>query len=265
VVWDSHNAHAPARRSHRAHPALAFPCSGLTCEATFATIPAAGSTIPANAPAVGVRATTFSASTADGGTDVRTSEVTSSSLKLSTGVTVLQVPTVVSDALLFFPDGGLVVGSSYNVAFSTGSCAGDGGFTVGAAAPLPTASAVLALSSLVIDQGNPGAVCGGNFGPTQASLLSVAATAEMLPWLALARWELEIDGQNWSTANYGYIKAAPQVGTYSGYRGAVDSFNVKCGTFAVAVPLRSRLAFTRRVCLRASPALRPRFPPTPLA
>lgn len=213
-------------------PTLAFPCSGLTCEATFSTIPAAGSTIPANAPAVGIRATLFSEALGDGGSWFRTSSVTSSSLRLATGVTLLTTAVTIEDALLFFTDGGLAQGSSYVVSFGTNViCTGDAGFNIGPAAPLPTVSATLALEGFEVNQGQPGNYCGGNVGPVQGAKLRIVASNEMTPWLALARWELEVDGENWSTSTYGRIGTVPQIGLVSGYRSGIDSFHVKCGTW----------------------------------
>jgi hypothetical protein len=50
--------------------------------------------------------------------------------------------------------------------------------------------------------------CPGPIGVVQFASLNIVPTAEMEPWVSLARWELEVDGVVWGRADYGQVSPA---------------------------------------------------------
>jgi hypothetical protein len=185
--------------------ARAWACPGLTCDDLVLPVPAAGTEIPSNAPAVGVQRTIFGDVLIDGGIEHLTA--TSAPLQLRG------------------PDGGLVVGApveaqlgvfvatplsegAWSMALDDSWCNPDAGFVVGPAAPLPTVAATV---SLVETQWIPAfegmTSCNGPYPAQQAVRLRIDASPEMRPWLSLARWELEVDGVNATTARFGRVTA----------------------------------------------------------
>lgn len=223
----------------------AWPCSGATCDHYFGLVPRPGSTIPANAPALGVQHALFSEAAWDGGT---------------TPIELLGSDPLV---VLSWPDGGAVpvnrVQGSHEVtlALDAGLAPGDvllasarlsqqctsaGDITVAAAAPLPSQSATISLANTRLRDGL-GGFCGGPQGLVHHAQLHLEATSEMVPWLPLARWELEIDGLNYATSAFGAVTSAPRTGrpAESGLQ-LIDTFQVQCGAPTDGGRLDTRLA-----------------------
>jgi hypothetical protein len=79
---------------------------------------------------------------------------------------------------------------------------------VGPAAPFPTTAATIAfLDSRWFP--DAGATSCGASPEVQLARLRVTPTPDMEPWLALVRWELEVDGRFAGAAPYGTIAAGP--------------------------------------------------------
>jgi len=117
----------------------------------------------------------------------------------------------------------------------------EGLLTFGSPAPLPTVSATIALDNSTVKPGRS-SFCGGPLGVVEHFQLRIDASPEMHPWLPLARWELEIDGQNYSTSGFGRITTATCVGVpaESGPH-PIDTFHVQCVTPADGGSLDARL------------------------
>lgn len=210
-------------------PARALPCSGPTCNQMFESIPPGGQAIPANAPAVGVQTALFSESSWDGGTVPLSGQLTSISLQLGDGGLVAPTSVQPVAALFAAPAGGFPEdsdGGQLRIRWGTPGqfCWGEAGIRVGAAEPLPSTPAALSLTGFTIRQVPTGNLCGGPAGTVQFAQLDLTPTAEMLPWLPLTRWELEVDGENWATTRFGSLGASmPPEGMHS-----VRDFHVQC-------------------------------------
>lgn len=207
--------------------ARAWACPGLTCGDLVLPVPPAGSTIPSNAPALGVQRTIFGDVLIDGGIEHLTA--TSAPLQLRG------------------PDGGLVVGASVEAQFgvfvttplSEGGwsmtldesvCSVDAGFVVGPAAPLPTVAATVSLVETEWIPAFEGMTsCNGPYPAQQAVRLRIDASPEMRPWLSLARWELEVDGVNATTARFGRVTAQPSDPPPALPFPRFNVFTVQCG------------------------------------
>lgn len=206
--------------------ARAFACSGLTCEAVVVPVPKAGSTIPSNAPAVGVQRTVFSDVLVDGGIEHSTQTAEPLVLRGPDGglVTGLGVDTVIG----VFVATTLVEGSWSMVLEESSSCRVDTRFSVGRSAPLPTvAGAVSLVETLFFPQGTSG--CTGAFPAQQIARLRIDASPEMIPWLPLARWEVEVDGANVATSGFGRVSEQPLDFTPNPWFRTFNSFAVQCG------------------------------------
>lgn len=194
----------------------ALPCSGPTCEQYFDVVPRPGSTLPANAPAIGRQHLLLSEASWDGGT---TRLVTASQLSITLvdGGAVAWTDGGTSDEPWALLDGSLVAGQQLQLEATAPSlggapCTSSGVVTVGPAAPLPTSAGVISVASLVTREHAP-ALCGGPVGRVQHAQLRVEPAAELGPWLALTRWELEVDGSNYATSDFGRLGASPETGT----------------------------------------------------
>ena len=189
----------------------AWACSGLTCEQTITAVPAAGSVIPSNAPALGVQRALFTEVALDGGT----TPLGASSAPVRLGGPdggVFTNPVSNSAVGFFLTPPPLPVGSRWSLSYEEPNsvCATDAGFTIGAAAPLPTVSAEVAfVASQFVEVSTTTTSCTGPRSALQVTQLSITASSEMTPWLPLARWELEVDGQNLGTSAFGRVTTAP--------------------------------------------------------
>lgn len=187
--------------------AVAWPCSGPPCSAIVEGVPRSGSTIPANAPAVGVQRALFSSNAAVGGTSTLPPSSQAISLRRTDGGLQPLTPLAATYGT-FGSTAAFTPGSEWELEF-TESWAGCGGvtsrFTIGPSAPVPTSSATIALlDSTWVDASNSS--CGAS-PEVQLARLRITPTTAMEPWLALARWELEVDGRLAGTAAYGTIPA----------------------------------------------------------
>lgn len=213
----------------------AWPCSGLTCEQTGGTVPAAGATIPQNAPAIGAYSAGFSEVTTDGRSSFSTNPVSFTVTGPDGGVLR---GTPVQTALGSFAAIPLTEGA-WSV--SGGPCQTDAGFIVGPPQPQPTESAILTLvGSAFLDETTANS-CGAGVGARQFTSLRINPLPEMAPWLAVTRWELEVDGVVIATSPYGRIPLRGSAGTPPFFPRAevVDGFSVSCGSAgagAVALP-----------------------------
>jgi hypothetical protein len=193
----------------------AFPCSGLTCEDVILPVPRAGSTIPANAPAIGVQRALFATRSPDGGTWVRPpTSLRPQVMQVvirdgGTGGGVVSLPTVNSNVGVFVGTPVWQVGSTWRIEYAEtepgapATCQADSEFVIGPAVPFPTVSStVTELDSEWVPASQTG--CGA-FPEAQLVRFRVQPTAEMVPWLPLARWELEVDGRNVSAAPFGSV------------------------------------------------------------
>ncbi len=207
--------------------AKAWACSGLTCGAVAIPVPAAGATIPVNATAVGVQRTIFSDALIDGGIEYQSP--TAETLQLRAPDGGLVTGPAVDSQIGVFIDTTLSPGS-WSMALGQPVCPTNSQFTVGAAAALPTLSATVTLSETFFTR----EVVGFNscYGPRpaqQVARLRIEPSVEMQPWLALARWELQVDGANVNTSMFGAITAqafdpAPSLPSHS-----LNVFTVQCG------------------------------------
>jgi hypothetical protein len=194
-------------------PCAAFPCSGHTCEQFFNVVPAlGGGTVPANAPAIGVNRTLYGESSWDGGTgqNVPTSALT---IRKVDGGTVGWIDGGTNSEPWALLDQSLVEGDQLWVEATMGvaACEQRGVLRVGPWAPFPLTPAVIALANFEMLE-NTGGMCGGPTGLVEHAQLTATPTAEMTPWLALTRWELEVDGQNYTASNFGRLTAGAQTG-----------------------------------------------------
>lgn len=205
----------------------AWACSGLTCSSLVVPVPQSGSEIPSNAPAVGVQRTIFADVLIDGGIEY--------------------LPPTMAALQLRGPDGGFIVGPAVEpqlgvfvqTALSPGSwsmrlddtnCGTDAGFTVGAAAPLPTAAATLSLVETTWAPAFEGFnSCYGPYSAQQVVRLRIEASPEMRPWLSLARWALELDGVEVMTSGFGRVKALPYDPSPLVPSPQLNVFTVGCG------------------------------------
>jgi hypothetical protein len=184
---------------------VAWPCSGLDCSSGIRAVPWPGATIPANAPAIGVQRIFFGDSTWDGGTWPLPATSERPTLRGDGGlVTTNEFPSQVG---VFIVPPAWTVGSSWELALrDTGSpCDTSTRFTIGPPAPVPTVAAMI---SQLESRWSPAQVntCGG-FPEAQLVSFRMQPTAEMEPWLALARWELEVDGRSVTTSSFGVFQA----------------------------------------------------------
>jgi hypothetical protein len=208
-------------------PAVAWPCSGAACDAMVVPVPAGG-TIPENAPAVGFQDSIFSESMWDGGLELQRGAVTAVRLIRPDGGTATLTPVAANDGTFVTPIGGFAAGDTWQLATDGGSpCDTATTFTVGAPAPLPNTSATLAVSAFRVENAGV-SLCGGASGLIQFALLEIHPTTEMLPWLGLARWELEVDGVNWSTSRFARVPVDGLVGVPIDGLHPVDVFHVQC-------------------------------------
>lgn len=180
----------------------AWPCSGYSCQSGVQPVPKDGAVIPANAPAVGIQSIIFSDASADGGT---TTWGAALSVSVSSGSTSLTGPSLPSPVGFFISVPPMPVGSTW--VLEPGGCEPRSTFTVGPPAALPTVSAGV---DLLETQYQPfdSSSCGAS-PPKQVARLRITATPQMVPWLPLARWELEVDGRNVTTARFGTVGAEP--------------------------------------------------------
>lgn len=194
----------------------ALPCSGPPCSSVIESVPLHGSTIPANAPAVGVQRAVFGADTPDGGTVTLPPTLQPIGLRRLDGGIATLSPVVVRFGV-FGATTEFMPGSEWELTFAEGSTACPGvtsRFVVGPAAAVPTTAATISwLDTTVVDGGESS--CGA-FPSMALARLRVTPTPEMEPWLALARWELEVDGRLAGAARYGVIPS----GAYEPQRGA---------------------------------------------
>lgn len=196
--------------------AKAWACSGLTCESVVVPVPTAGTKIPSNAPAVGVQQTVFSDVAVDGGIEYR--------------------PASTLPLVLRGPDGGVVMGQGveqthgvfvattliegpWSMSLDVG-CPVDAGFTVGPPAPLPAVAATVLLVETNWLPQSAASTCTGPTPARQLVRLRIEPSAEMTPWLPLARWEVEVNGTNRRTFGFGSfgLQSFP-----------FDGFDVQCG------------------------------------
>ncbi len=203
----------------------AWACSGLTCEAVVVRVPKAGSTIPSNAPAVGVQLTVFSDVSIDG------------------GIEHFQTTTPFS---VRGPDGGLVIGPRVEPALgvfiattlvegrwsmsldNSSPCFAESGFVVGPPSPLPTVAGTVALvETLWFPPAFSG--CTGPYPAHQMGRLRIEASPEMRPWLPLVRWEVLVDGSNVTTSRFGRVSDEPFDPMPSALFRTFNSFAVQCG------------------------------------
>jgi hypothetical protein len=126
-----------------------------------------------------------------------------------TGGGVVSLPTVNSNVGVFVGTPAWQVGSTWRIEYAEtepgapATCQADSEFVIGPAAPLPTVSStVTELDSEWVPASRTG--CGA-FPEAQLVRFRVQPTAEMVPWLPLARWELEVDGRNVSAAPFGSV------------------------------------------------------------
>lgn len=187
---------------------VAWPCSGPPCSALLESVPRNGATIPANAPAVGVQRAVFGVNTPDGGTWTLPPTAQTFTLKRVDGGVVSLTP-VASTFGVFGAASSFTPGSEWELDFTeaSGGCPGvTSRFVIGPAAPLPATSATLAFvdSRWIPDSGSSS--CGAS-PAMQLARLRVTPTSDMEPWLALARWDLEVDGRLAGAAPYGAVPA----------------------------------------------------------
>lgn len=204
--------------------AKAWACSGLTCESVVVPVPRAGSTIPSNAPAVGVQRTIFGDVTVDGGIEYRSG-------------------TAVALALMG-PDGGLVTGRAVEAELGTfvatplvegpwsvqldEGCPVDAGFVVGPAAPMPAVSATVSLVETIWFSQVNGSTCSDPMPARQVAQLRIEPSVEMRPWLPLARWEVEVDGANVRTSGFGGLSTLPLDLAPTEGQTFLNAFDVQC-------------------------------------
>lgn len=233
---------------------VAWPCSGATCEQYFGPVPGPGSTVPANAPALGVQLAQYSESAWDGGTSVTVGiGPVGVSLLHADGGAVAATTVPQSHEFWLELDAGLTQGDTLTLTTDFGgNCPASSTVLVGAPAPLPASSATVRLANLRVREGL-GGFCGGPLGVVQHAQLTLEAAAEMVPWLPLARWELEVDGQNYATSDFGAVTSTPRTGVpaESGLH-PIDTFHVQCRPPADGGSLDARLsAGTHQVRLLA--------------
>ncbi|MDP2270980.1 MAG: hypothetical protein Q8K32_09635 [Archangium sp.] len=204
----------------------AWACSGLTCEAVVVRVPKAGSTIPSNAPAVGVQLTVFSDVSIDGGIEHPQTTTTPFSLRGPDGGLVMG-PRVES-ALGVFVATTLVEGAWSMSLDDSSPCFAGSGFAVGPPAPLP---AVAGTVSLVETLWFPSAYsgCTGPYPDQQIARLRIEASPEMVPWLPLVRWEVLVDGSNVTTSGFGRVSDEPFDPTPNALFRTFNSIAVQCG------------------------------------
>jgi uncharacterized protein (TIGR03382 family) len=226
--------------------ALAWPCSGPVCEDMFRAVPMYPTYIPANAPAVGVQTALFSERNWDGGSSSMASQLVSASLHFPDGGSMLVPTSVRPEGVFFSPPGGFIptdLGSDggpmdltdagpnrmlrlqWVTQSGAGSpCVGEQSFGILPAAPLPTVSAQLYFTQFRIESFSPGNLCGGPVGTVQYADVYPALDSQMEPWRALTRWELEVDGVNWSATNFG------STGSYRPVEAmhSITNFHVQC-------------------------------------
>lgn len=191
----------------------AFPCSGHTCDSFFSLVPRPGSVLPVNAPAIGLNQTLYSESAWDGGSEQVITNAELTIRKADGGIVGWTVDGTTAEPWAIL-DGTLVEGDQLRVeAQATGldQCRPDGIITVGPWAPFPLTPAVIALANFELLE-NTGGMCGGPTGLVEHAQLTATPTAEMTPWLALTRWELEVDGQNYTASNFGRLTVGAQTG-----------------------------------------------------
>ncbi len=201
----------------------ALPCAGSTCFDFFQGVPRSGFTIPVNAPAIGVQRALFATRSPDGGTFVLPSTSQRPQVRQvfrQDGGVVLggavALPDVNSNVGVFVGVPAWQVGSTWRIEYSEpgtlgATCQADSEFIIGPAAPLPTVSSMVTeLDSEWVPSSRTS--CGG-FPEAQLVRFRLSPTAEMMPWLPLARWELEVDGRKVSAAPFSDV---PDAGLMSG-------------------------------------------------
>lgn len=208
---------------------VAWACPGLGCGAR--TVPSGGSTIPQNAPAIGVQRAYFGSETSDGGTWVFPATTLQPTLRGDGGIVV--TAGVPSDVGTFIAPPGWAVGSSWSLEFTDSTmgsgCVASSQFTIGPPAPLPTVAATITKLESAWESAQVNS-CGG-FPEAQLVRFRIQPSAEMQPWLALARWELEVDGRNANAAPFGTVPAggyAPQLSPQSRAFRPLNIMQVEC-------------------------------------
>jgi hypothetical protein len=193
----------------------ASPCSGPVCWSNQVPVPVPGSVIPANVPSIGFSRTWFSTSNLDGGTWVFAPTATSPILRpASADGGSLATASLDASVGVFVSPPAWTEGSEwvFELPTSDGQCQTSTSFAIGPAAAVPSSAAVVQeLDSRWV----PGT--SSTCGTTPASQLvrfQMTPTPGMIPWLPLARWELEVDGRNASTAPFA---ALPPTGTSPEY------------------------------------------------
>ncbi len=206
--------------------AKAWACPGLTCEAVVVRVPRAGSTIPSNAPAVGVQLTVFGDVSIDGGIEHSQTTTTPFSLRGPDGGQVLG-PRVEPELGVFVATP-LVEGSWAMRLDDSSLCFAESGFAVGPPSPLPTVAGTV---SMVETFWFPPAYsgCTGPYPAHQMGRLRIEASPEMVPWLPLVRWEVLVDGSNVTTSGFGRISDEPFDPTPNALFRTFNSLAVQCG------------------------------------
>lgn len=204
----------------------AWACSGLTCEAVVVRVPKAGSTIPSNAPAVGVQLTVFSDVSIDGGIEHPQTTTTPFSLRGPDGGLVMG-PRVEPDLGVFVTTT-LVEGAWAMRLDDSSPCFAESGFSVGPPSPVPTVAGTV---SLVETFWFPPAFsgCTGPYPAHQMARLRIEASPEMVPWLPVVRWEVLVDGANVTTSGFGRVSDEPFDSTPNALFRTFNSIAVQCG------------------------------------
>jgi MYXO-CTERM domain-containing protein len=167
----------------------------------FSVVPVPGSTLPANATALGVNRTLYSASSWDGGS-ARVVLQSTLSIRSGDGGIVGWSDGGTDDEPWAILDDALVEGDELWVEATTNGCESAGRISIGPAAPLPQGGGELAVANFEFEENarNP---CGGPTGRVEHAQLTFDPPADLVPWMPLTRWELEVDGTNYATSGFG--------------------------------------------------------------
>lgn len=226
---------------------VVWPCSGQTCSAHVAPVPRTGTVIPWNTPAIGVQRAFFGSITADAGTAVW--PLTPLVAELRTDGGTVSASFIASNVGTFIQPPTWAVGSSWSLDFSDdagfreGVCVSPSTqFTVGPPAPIPTVAATITELDSQWSAGEPRHPC-TEYPTVQLVRFRIEPTAEMQPWVALARWELEVDGRNANASPFGLVPAAgydPEISRSWTYR-QFNLLQVECepGPSAIGPGLHS--------------------------
>ena len=197
----------------------AWACSGYVCQTEFSPVPADGAEIPANAPAVGISATVFSVESVDAGTEGRPTRPTALFDAADAAVSVMDVSSLTGRMV----SATLQEGATYRIeGGGDGRCPVNSTFSVGPAQPLPTSAGTVREVEQLAQMASRGGICNASATVLiETTRLGLVPSAEMIPWLPLARWELLVDGVPFATVDFGAVGPSGGEGQgISGWQGA---------------------------------------------